>query len=229
MRKRTLVADVVHELQQMIIKKEVKPGEFLPPRKELAVRFGVGLSTIQEATQALTAMGMLESRPGKGTWVRQDALETLIPASAVGARLGELDARKLYDARSVIEVGLTEFAAQRASPRDVEDIWSALERMKIALDDDEAFVEADLAFHLAVAKAGHNELLEQLYHLSHKLLADVITEIVKLPNVKEDAIRIQEEIAAAIEQHDRTAARQAALRHMEIIEQLIDTWSGRSE
>lgn len=229
MHKRTLVAAVVHELQEMIINQEVKPGEFLPPRKELAIRFGVGLSTIQEATQALTAMGMLASRPGKGTWVRQDALETLIPTSTVDTRLGELDARKLYDARSVIEVGLTEFAAQHATPRDVEEIQAALERMKTSLDDEEAFVEADLAFHLAVAKAGHNELLEQFYHLSRKLMADVITELVKLPNVKQDAIRIQEEIAAAIEQHDRPAARRAALRHMEAIEQLIDTWSSRSE
>ncbi len=228
MHKRTLVDAVVHELQEMIVKQEIQPGDFLPPRKELALKFGVGLSTIQEATQALTAMGMLESRPGKGTWVRQDALETLIPTSAVDTRLGELDARKLYDARSVIEVGLTEFATQYASPQDIEEIWAALDLMRATQDDNAAFVEADLEFHLAVAKAGHNELLEQFYHLSRKLMADVVSELVKLPDVKRDAIRIQEEIATAIEQHDRTAARRAALRHMESIEQLIDTWSGRA-
>ncbi len=209
----------------MIVDKEILPGEFLPPRKELAAQFGVGNSTIQEAVQALTAMGMLESRPGKGTWVSESALDTLIPPSTVTSRLGSLDAHKLYDARSVIEVGLTEFAAQRATPEDIKAIKSALEAMKVTLSDDAAFVEADLEFHLAVASAGHNELLEQFYHLSRKLLSEVIAEIIRLPNVKEDAIIIQGEIAEAIEQHDVQKARQAAINHMEIVGELLDVWT----
>jgi DNA-binding FadR family transcriptional regulator len=223
--KKTLVTKVISELQRMIVDKEILPGEYLPPRKELASQFGVGNSTIQEAVQALTAMGMLESRPGKGTWVAESALDTLIPPSTVKSRLGTLDARKLYDARSVIEVGLTEFAAQRATPEDVGAIKDALDSMKATIKDDAAFVEADLEFHLAVARAGHNELLEQFYHLSRKLLAEVIAEIIKLPNVKEDAIVIQGEIAEAIEQHDVQKARQAAINHMEIIGQLLDVWN----
>ena len=227
--KNTLVADVIRELQRLIVDCEIKPGEFLPPRKDLAAQFDVGLSTIQEAIQALTAMGMLESRPGKGTWVREDALHTLIPPAAVESRLGELDARKLYDARSVIEVGLTEFAAQRATRDDLDRIWGALSAMESVLGDDDAFVEADLAFHLSVARAGHNELLEQFYHLARKLLSDVIAEIIKLPNVKEDAIRIQRQIAEAIEAHDPVRAREAALDHMATIEELIGMWSRQRE
>ena len=217
----TLVDDVTAELRRMILEHEIKPGEFLPARKDLAARFGVGLSTIQEAIQALAAVGMLESRPGKGTWVREDALDMLIHPSTVQTRLGELDVRQLYDARLVVEVGLAELAAKHATTEDVQAIWAALEAMKASVNDDAAFIEADLAFHIAAARAGHNQLLEQFYHLSRKLLEEVIAELIKMPSVKENAIRIQGEIAQAIEDHDIERARQATLDHMDIIEALI--------
>ena len=223
-RKSTLVHRVTDELRQMILSGDLQPGDFLPTRKDLAAQFGVGLSTIHEAIQALSAVGMLESRPGKGTWVREDTLETLIHPTAVETRLGELDADKVYEARFVIEIALTELAAKRATPEDVECIRSALETMEATMDDDEAFVEADLEFHLAVAQAGRNELLEQFYHISRKLLVTVIGEMVKLPHVKEDALRIQRDTAEAIDEGDSDRAREVAIEHMKHVRDVLDTW-----
>ena len=223
-RKRTLVDRVADELRRMILTGELQPGDFLPTRKELAAQFGVGLSTVHEAIQALSAVGMLESRPGKGTWVRSDTLDTLIHPAVIETRLGELHARQVYEARFVIEVALTELAARRATPEDVGRIWEALDAMKAAIGDDEAFVEADLGFHLAVARASHNRLLEQFYHLSRKLLADVIRAMLKLPDVKEKSVPIQRAIAEAIEQGKPDQARQTAVNHMEHVERWLDAW-----
>ena len=133
----------------MILTGDVQPGEYLPSRKELAARFGVGISTVHEAIQALNAVGLVASHPGKGTWVREDALDTLIHPAELESRMGELDARLVYEARSVIEVALTELAAQRATPEDMKRIWDALAAMEAAEQDTTAFVEADLGFHLA--------------------------------------------------------------------------------
>jgi len=221
-RRSTLVADITQELRQMILTGKIQSREFLPSRKDLAAQFGVGLSTVHEAIQALTAVGMVESHPGKGTWVRDDALDTLIHPAVVKTRLGELNAPQVYEARFVIEVALTEFAAQRATPEDMERIWDALKAMEATIKDDEAFVEADLEFHLAVAKAGHNDLLEQFYHLARKLLSEVITEMVRLPEVKEDAIHLQRAIAQAIEQRDIHKARQAALDHVMYVNHVLE-------
>jgi GntR family transcriptional repressor for pyruvate dehydrogenase complex len=219
----TLVDRVVQQLRQLITSGQIQPGEFLPPRKTLAARFGVGLSTIHEAVQALAAVGMVSSHPGVGTWVREDAFETLIPPTLLEARLGDLNARQIYEARSVIEVALTEFAAQRATPEAVERIQTALQAMEAAGDNLDLFVEADLEFHLAVARAGQNELLEQFYHLARTLLSEIITEMVKLPNVKEEAIRLQRAIAQAIEHHNPSQARRAALKHMRSVEHILNT------
>lgn len=223
----TLVDDVANEIRRMILTGEVEPGEFLPTRKELAEQFGVGLSTIQEAIQALSAVGMLESRPGKGTWVRQDALDVLIHPEAVRTRLGELDLRKIYEARGTIEVALTKMAARRATPEDIERIREAMERMECSMDDDGAFVEADLDFHLGVARAGKNELLEQFYHLSQKLIREAIQEMVGMSGVKQESIPYQRDILAAIDQGDPVRAEQAAVKHMAYVDELLDRWDNR--
>jgi GntR family transcriptional repressor for pyruvate dehydrogenase complex len=225
----TLVDQVVHEIRQMILTGTVEPGGFLPTRRQLAEEFGVGLSTIHEATQALSAVGMLASRPGKGTWVREDALDVLIHPEAVHTRLGELNARKVYEARAVIEIALTEMAAKRGTTEDIKHIWDALERMEASIEDSEAFVDADLDFHLTVARASKNELLEQFYHLSRKLIVDVIHEMVSLPGVKEDSIPYQRAIIEAIENKDPARARKAAEDHMAYVDELLNRWGEQPE
>lgn len=220
----TLVDDVADQIRQMILAGAVRPGEFLPTRRQLAGQYGVGLSTVHEAIQALSAVGMLESRPGKGTWVREDALDGLIHPETVRTRLGELNVARVYEARSVIEVALTRMAAQRATPEDIGSIGQALHRMEACLDDDEAFVEADLDFHLAVAKASQNELLEQFYYLSRRLIAEAIHEMVKRPEVKQDSIPYQRAILRAIEAHDPERAEDAARRHMGYVDGLLKRW-----
>jgi DNA-binding FadR family transcriptional regulator len=218
----TLVRDVAERLRQRILQGDPLPGEYLPSRKELAAEFGVGMSTIHEALQALTAVGLVASRPGKGTWVRDDALDTLIHPDAIEGRLGELDVRQVYEARSVIEVALTEMAAERAAPENREEIWNALGDMEAAIQDDEQFARADLSFHLAVARAGQNVVLEQLYHLSRRMLSRVIVDWVGRPGVKEESLRLQRFIAQTIDQGDSDQARQAALAHMTYIAGLLD-------
>jgi GntR family transcriptional regulator, transcriptional repressor for pyruvate dehydrogenase complex len=215
--KSTMSADIAKELNAMILRGDFKPGESLPPQKELAAQLGVGISTVREAVQGLVAMGLLESHPGKGTWVRPDATETLFNPSVVKARLGSLDARMVYETRSVIEVGLTEFAAERATPDEIERIWDALKAMHASVDDVEGFLRADLEFHLAVAEASHNDLLCQFYHLSRKLVSEVIAQLVQVPLVRADSVDIQREIARTIAERDPVQARLAALKHMQYI------------
>ena len=126
----SLVDDTAAELRQMIVGGQLQPGELLPPQRELAVRFGVGASTLREAVQTLIAVGLLQSHPGKGTWVREDSGAGLIHPEAVKARLGELNARSLAEARSVVEVALTELAATRATEEDLTRIRAAMTAMR---------------------------------------------------------------------------------------------------
>jgi GntR family transcriptional repressor for pyruvate dehydrogenase complex len=210
----TLVEDTADKIRQMIFDGTIEPGELLPPRRKLAEQFGVGISTIHEATQALSAVGLVESRPGKGTWVRHDALDSVIHPSIITNRFGEIEAETIYEARKFLEVALAELAAKKATPEDIERLWNALRRAHEVIADDEDFVGADWDFHLAIAEAAHNELLQAFYHLARELLLGFIQDAIRLPNVKEEATQYHVAQATAIEQHDPDKARQAALDHM---------------
>jgi DNA-binding FadR family transcriptional regulator len=210
----TLVDDTADKIRQMIFDGTVKPGELLPPRRRLAEQFGVGISTIHEAVQSLSAVGLLESRPGKGTWVRQDALDSVIHPAIITNRFGEIDAETIYEARKFLEAALAELAARKATPEDVKRIWEALRHAHDVIADDDDFAGADWDFHLAIAEAAHNELLQAFYHLARELLLDFIQDAIRLPNVKEEATEYHVAQATAIEQHDPQKARQAALDHM---------------
>jgi GntR family transcriptional repressor for pyruvate dehydrogenase complex len=220
----TFAEEVAEELRSMILSGRLKPGDFLEPQKVLAENFGVGLSSVREAIQLLSAVGLVESHPGKGTWVRETALNTLFSPDEVKARLGALNARQVYEARMVVEAALTRLAAERATPDDIRPIWTALAGIKSA-EDDETFLQADLEFHLAVARAGHNTLLEQFYHLSRQLLSEVISEVIMLPHVKEESIPLQEDIARAIAAHDVEQAVAAEQAHMQYIDRMLATYT----
>ena len=218
----SLVDDTAAELRQMIVAGQLRPGEFLPPQQELAARFGVGASTIREAVQTLIAVGLLQSHPGKGTWVREDAGIGLIHPEAVRSRLGALNARSLAEARSVVEVALSEYAAMRATAADLTRIRAAMTAMRESADDMPAFIRADFEFHLAIADAGHNDLLAQFYHLTRTLFKEVSYELISLPTVQEESIAIQAAVLKAIEEHDPQQARQAAEAHMQYIYRLLE-------
>lgn len=219
----TLVTSVTDQLREMIINGEIKVGEYFPSQKKLAAKYGVGLSTIREAFQKLAAMGLVDSRPGKGTWVSSNSLNNLMDPVVVKTRLGELHARQVYEARSVIEVALTKFAAERATKIQIDKIWAGLEAMENATNDEE-FVKADLDFHLSVAAASNNQLLEQFYHLTRKLLSEVVAEMIALPEVKEKSLILQRKIVQSIEEGNTEEAQRAALDHMQYIKVLLDTY-----
>lgn len=210
----TLVNDAADKIRQMIFDGDIKPGEMLPPRKELATQFGVGISTIHEVVKTLEAVGLVESRPGKGTWVSHNALESVISPSLITNRFGKIDIETIYETRLMLEVAIAELAAQKATPEDISKMWAALNKSRELIDDDEAFIQADWDFHMAVAKACHNVLIETFYYLSREMLIDFATDASQLPRVREEASQMHVEQAQAIEQHDVQKARQIALEHM---------------
>lgn len=202
---------VIREIQEMILRGEARPGDWLMPQPELAQRLGVGLSTVREAIKGLTLLGVLEPQPGRGTWVHAEAPALLRMLNLLRLRLPEVDLHTIYEARRLLEVELTVLAAERADEQAIGRIAEALQQMREALTSDAAFIEADLNFHLAVARAAGNPLLEQFYHITAGMMSEVNRQIAAIPGLKDIGLRLQEEILAAIRAHDAWQARQRAL------------------
>ncbi len=206
------LADAVsREIQHMILGGEAQPGDWLMPQPELARRLGVGLSTVREAINGLSLLGILEPQPGRGTWITADALFLLRLLDLLRTQLADLDVVNIYEARRLLEIELTALAAQNATDADIARIEAALARMRQTLDDDAAFMQADLEFHLAVAEAGGNPLLKQFYHITAELMGEVNERIAGLPGLKSSGLAIQEGILEAIRAHNPALARRRAL------------------
>jgi GntR family transcriptional repressor for pyruvate dehydrogenase complex len=210
----TLVDDAANKIRMMIFEGDIQPGEMLPSRKELADQFDVGISTIHEAIKSLHSVGLVESRPGKGTWVRLDAMESVIHPSFITNRFGSIDVETIYEARLMLEVALAELAAKKASPAEIQEIRRRFDAAQEVIHDNEEFAKRDWDFHMAIAKAGKNILIETFYNLSREMLLEFIIDIIKLPSVKEDASSYHRTQVEAIENHDVEGSRQAAQDHM---------------
>lgn len=212
--KNTLVDDAADKIRRMILGGEIEPGELLPSRKALAQQFGVGISTIHEAIKSLEAVGLVQGHPGKGTWVRPDALDSAIRPDIITNRFGQIDVETIYEARFMLEVAMAELAAQKATAEDIAAMWQTFEAAQAVIDNDEEFARRDFDFHMAIAKASHNVLIETFYHLSRELLLDIVLDVIQLPSVKEEGSKYHKLQATAIGNHDHEAARKAAQEHM---------------
>jgi DNA-binding FadR family transcriptional regulator len=225
----TVAAETARQIREMIRAQKLQPGQILPPQRELAAQFGVGFSTIREALQMLVSTGLIESCSGRGTWVSDDALNVLLRSEAAETRLGDLDLLELHEARSLIEVRIAELATQRAMAEDTERLLTALENMRANLGNDEGFARTDLEFHLAVARAAHNGLFEQFYHLITTLMSEFIHKEMIVPEGRlgkrrESVLARNTALVEAIRARDARQARAIARDILKDVDELLDVY-----
>jgi DNA-binding FadR family transcriptional regulator len=217
--KSTLVDTVIARLEELITSGEWPVGFRVPPEPELVRALGVSRNTVREAVRALVHAGLLDPRPGDGTYVRADnGLDAALERAAW--RWGALDA---LEVRNMLERDAARLAALRGNERDLDAIETALRRRTeaprgpgAATPDpagpgasNQAFVEADARFHQAVVAATHNRVLIELYsHLADPLRASV-AEVLRISD-DEGQDESHHALARAIRDGDPVAAERAA-------------------
>ncbi len=158
--RRSLAAELTAELRRLIVEGHYRAGERLPTEMELMRRYGVGRSTVREAVRTLVEAGMLRVKQGSGTYV-----ETWSDDDPVVRRMRQADHRHLDEVRRILETAVVRLAAERCTGREAEKIGRCLAyRDEAARSGSLAgAIEADIAFHSAVADATHNSILGELY------------------------------------------------------------------
>ncbi|ADY27371.1 GntR domain protein (plasmid) [Deinococcus proteolyticus MRP] len=155
-------ASIAAQLQTLIQSGAYKPGERLPGQRQLAEQFGASLAGVREALSVLSAAGLVEARPGRGTLVRsvgdgEPTFDGWLGAVGDASELAELiEARRLLEAFTLRE------AARRITPEGAAELSAALEDLRAALGDPEAYVQADMQFHLCLARLAGNRVILRL-------------------------------------------------------------------
>ena len=213
--------EIVEQLKEMISTGELKPGDKLPSEREMAESLGVSRASVREALTALEAIGILDIRPGEGTFVQQTSIaETFWPLFLVLA-VEKNPGSQLMEVRRVLETESAALAAQRATEEQMANIADILEQMKSSATTTEA-VAFDLKFHYAIAEAATNSILLRLMNTVADLMHHTFREDREnLYAAKGRGLKVINEhqaILDAIRNGDAETARVKMLEHINNIE-----------
>jgi GntR family transcriptional regulator, transcriptional repressor for pyruvate dehydrogenase complex len=211
----TLTMEVARRLLDYFLSGEVEPGMRIPSERRLAESLGVGRSLVREALKSLHVLGLLEVRQGDGTYLKRTDSELLPQVIEWGLLLGERPALDLVEARAHLEVVVAGLAAERRDARALEDLRGLLTEMRKSSDNPLRFVEADIGFHLRVAEAAGNVILNDMLNGVRALLRVWIRRVVEAAGRTGPSYKDHVPIFEAIERGDRAGAVAAMAAHME--------------
>jgi GntR family transcriptional regulator, transcriptional repressor for pyruvate dehydrogenase complex len=202
----------------LIGERHLKPGDRLPPERELAQAMGVSRSSLREALRALSLLGVTEMRQGDGTYLTALDPDALMRPFGLVVALSDGQMQELFEARRVIEPGLAALAATRADDEMLEALRRCVADAGEAVGDEDAFMRADLELHGLIARAASNSIL---WHVIGSISGMGIASRRRtnpLPGLREQSAEDHGAIVAAIEARDPDAAASAMLRHLENVQ-----------
>jgi len=174
---RTRHAQVVHDLGARIVRGGLAPGDTVPTEEELVSEMHVGRSALREGVKVLAGKGLLESRTSAGTRVRPRESWNLLDPDVLTWRFspspGPGDIRALAGLRVALEPGAARLAAETATAAQRSAIAVAMAQLWATVDEPDAFVQADLAFHRAVFSAANNDLLLYIHDVVSVALSEI--------------------------------------------------------
>jgi len=212
---------VAEQIRRLITDGTLKPGDLLPPERELAVKLGVGRSSIRDAVRTLEVMGILEPRQGHGTVVRDLSTDALVvPLASVLTRKREM-VRELLEVRRMIEPALAAGAARNATPEEIANMEEILRRHEAKLRRGEDTVDEDGQFHYAIALAARNSVVQRVLDVLMDLLRESRSRSLQVPGRPRRSFDGHRRVLRAIQRRDPKAAEDAVRKHLKEIEEIV--------
>lgn len=216
-----LTASVFDQLLSYVVRGTWKPGERIPPERELCQQLGIARTSLREALKAMELVGMLDSRVGDGTFVcpRSEFLSRPLLWAFTGTDHEEL--QEIMEARTIIEENLAGLAATRGSLEDIQAIGHAVQLMRDSIARGDSILDADMAFHMAVSAAAHNDVMRNAVQLLRNLLRQWLHYKLLIPDIPESVLKRHVTIYRAISSRKQNAARSAMRLHLEETMKLV--------
>src|ERR1700675_916818 len=211
-----LYEQIVQQVEESILKGQLKPGDQLPAERDLAQRFGVSRTAVREAVKTLREKGLVEAYSGRGTFVTNGTSQAIRQSLDLMIRINQQEgSANLAELRLVLEPEIAGPAASRIEEQLLSTMRESVAVMDRNLRDPDAYVEADLDFHLALAEAAGNPLILSLLDSIVGLLREQRSRIFNVQGGPERGQFHHKRILAAVEQRDSEAAREAMRAHLQ--------------
>jgi len=217
-----LYESAIEQIMNLIKNKKLRPGDKLPPERELAEKLSISRGSLREAFRVLESRGLIKSKPGGGRYIREIRKNGHNNTENIILSLEKSSILELLEAREMFEVKIAKIAAQKATIEDIQLIEEALSKMN---EEEELKygkeTESDSEFHLAIANASHNFVFVNIIKLHLDLLRDTREKTWKIPGRREEQQEEHQTIFQAIKEHDSKEAGEAMLKHLKNVREVL--------
>jgi GntR family transcriptional regulator, transcriptional repressor for pyruvate dehydrogenase complex len=205
---------VVDFVRGHIERGQLRPGDRLPPERELAQKIGVSRPSVRAGLRSLSAMSVVQTRHGSGTYIAEGPPQLDSRPLSMLASLHGFTPEQMFEARRVLEVGLAGLAAERATGDEIAGMAEEVTGMFASVEDPQGFLLHDIRFHRSVAMASGNPILATLVEMVSTLYFEHRKRT--LPrgrDLRETAI-LHRNIYHAVRAHDADRARREMSVHL---------------
>lgn len=211
--KSILSEKVANDIRQMIIEKNLQPGDKLPNEIVLSQDLNVSRSTVREAIKVLASTGVLEVRRGMGTFVTDNPGMTKDPLGITFMEDQDLISH-FFEMRLIVEPQMAEIAANRATDEEINLIRRAYEHVKSAITSGVDHTTADIEFHNQIAKSTHNPILQRIVPIINDGIIGGYAKTKDIPEAAETVLEQHKNIMHAIERRNGEQAKGFMLEHI---------------
>lgn len=207
--------EIIKEIDQIIVKDNLKVGNKLPSERELSERLGVGRSSVREALRALELLDVIETKRGEGTYIKHPSSPRLIEI-IVGFILRDENAKRdLTETRKIVELEALSLACERMDERHLHRLKEIIESSKKEWEYGDFPVEQDYLFHKTIVEACQNKLLFNLWVPLVEYNKLAIRNSLSREGRPLESISEHEKIYEALSERDKERARKAMEKHLE--------------
>lgn len=221
--------EAILSIKDMILRGELRPGDRLPPEKELSERLGLSRNSMREAVKALEMIRVLDVRRGDGTYVTSLEPRLLLEAITFVVDLHDSTSLlELFAVRRILEPAAAAMAAGRIDPETITELRNLVSSVTDSIDV-EQLVDHDLRFHQTVVQASGNEYLATLVEsLSAHTVRARIWRGLTQQNATGRTLAEHRGIVDALEAGDGRLAEVLTAAHIYGVEHWLKSWSGES-
>ena len=213
---------IVQRFHALIQQGTLKHGAKLPAERVLAEQLKVSRSSVREAIRTLELQGLVVTKHGSGTFINTqnlDAVATLMTSSlGEGLSAGEGRLRDIFEVRHLLEPQIAALAAQRATPEDAERLAAILIEQQRQIMEGETGVDADTAFHFALATATHNAALIKVVSAVEDVLKQSRDQSLQQPGRPQRSLDSHRQILEMVRGKNHLGAREAMEYHLTAVE-----------
>ncbi len=212
----TTAEEVAARLREMIHSGELAAGDRLPPERDLAKTLGVSRPTLRAGIRSLSAVGILQSRQGAGTFVAAAEESPTLDSSPLRmlSALHGFTSDEMFEARLALEMSIAGLAARRATSEQMTQLAEEIAGMYASLGEPEQYLVHDMRFHQIVAAASGNRILTSLMNMVATILFDSRSKTVKRAKDLKESAEQHHNIYRALRDRNPDLAEKAMHDHL---------------